>query len=339
MSTPPKISVIVPFYNAAATLARCLESILANDYPHVEVLCVDDRSTDDGPVIAARYNVQLLQMIHQSGAAAARNLAVGAATGDILYFTDADVIAPPNILERIAGLFAEHEAMDACFGAYTIFPATDNFASVYKNLIHHHTHLTSKKRAATFWCGCGAVRRKSFIQAGGFDESYTAASVEDIELGYRMTQMGMDIRLRTDLRVTHAKHYTLRGLIASDLFGRAIPWTKLMARKNVFRADLNLKINNILSGVLLALFVPTIVAAALVLPLDYIGPALAGALAVYLALNVRIWWFVWQVKGLPFSLLFLLMLVITYLYSVVGFAWGLLSYVLETAGIRKKNGR
>lgn len=338
MSTQLKVSVIVPFYNASPTLARCLESILANDYPHLEVICVDDRSTDDSPAIAARYDVQLLQMIHQSGAAAARNLAVNAATGDILYFTDADVIVPPNIIERLADLFFEHEDMDACFGAYTIFPAADNFTSVYKNLIHHHTHLTSKKHAATFWCGCGAVRRKSFEKTGGFDESYTAASVEDIELGYRMSNMGMDIRLRTDLRVTHAKNYTLRTLIRSDLFGRAIPWTKLMARKNIFRADLNLKINNILSGILLALFVPAIVSAALVLPFEFIWPALAAALVVYLALNGRIWLFVWQVKGLPFSLLFLLMLIITYLYSVVGFVLGVLGYVLEATGIKKKNG-
>lgn len=334
MDSRPKITVIVPFYNAARTIRPCLKSILANDYDNFEVICVDDRSTDDGPAIAAEYDVTLLQMIRRAGAAAARNLAAAASEGEIYYFVDADVIVPPNIISKIARAFDDLE-LNACFGAYTIMPAASNFASVYKNFIHHHTHLTSDKHAATFWCGCGAIRRQVFEKAQGFNEDYTASSVEDIELGYRLTKTGAAIRLRTDLRVTHAKRYTLPGLIRSDLFDRAIPWTLLMARQNIFRADLNLKFPNILSGIILALFLPFTLIYLFVLPKIFGLYLLAALLAAYFALNFRVWWYVARIKGLFFSLLFLGMLIITYMYSVLGFIIGLILYIKERLTTRE----
>jgi len=332
---PPRITVIVPFYNAATTLAACLESILAGDYPNFEVIAVDDRSDDDGPAIAQHYEkVLLLQMTRRSGAAAARNLAAAAATGEIFFFADADILTPPNMLTRLAEIFAAEPELDACFGAYTTLPAANNFASVYKNLIHHYTHLTSRKHASTFWCGCGAIRRGAFERANGFNEDYLASSVEDIELGYRLTKLGANIQLRSDLRVTHAKRYTLWSLIRSDVFDRAIPWTRLMAAQNIFRADLNLKMSNIISGVLLALFLPLAVSGLFVLPVEYAWVLVAAVAAGYVALNARIWWFVLRVKGFFFSLLFMAMYVVTYFYSVAGFVLGLAQYVAEK--IRKK---
>ncbi len=328
MADTPRISVIVPFYNAAATLARCLESILASDYGNFEVIVVDDRSDDDSPRLAEREGVLLLQMIRRSGAAAARNLAAAAATGEILYFADADVLVPPNMLARVAEIFAADPDLDACFGAYTTLPAANNFASVYKNLIHHYTHLTSDKHAATFWCGCGAIRREAFARVQGFNESYPAASVEDIELGYRLTKLGARIQLHSDLRVTHAKRYTLWSLIRSDFCDRAIPWTRLMAAQNIFRADLNLKASNIVSGVLLAIFLPLAVAGIFALPVEYQWAPVVAVVLGYFALNARIWWFVLRVKGFFFSLAFLGMYVVTYLYSVIGFAIGIAQVVV-----------
>jgi glycosyltransferase involved in cell wall biosynthesis len=327
----PKVSVIVPFYNAAATLDRCLASLTERQSGDYEVLCVDDRSTDESAEIAMRYPVRLVQMIRRSGAAAARNLAASMAVGEIFFFVDADVFVPPGLVAAVDDRFAADATLDAVFGAYTILPAADNFTSVYKNFVHHYTHLTSHREASTFWCGCGAIRRAAFALAGGFAESYTAASVEDIELGYRLQKRGGHIRLDPSLRVVHAKHYTLGRLVRSDLLDRAIPWTKLMARENIFKLDLNLKIGNVVSGIVLALFLPLGLTALLVWPLADSWPLLAVALVSYLALNAGITTYVWRVMGACFALLFLVMYSITYLYSVLGFVLGLLLYSSEKA--------
>lgn len=332
MSALPKISIIIPFYNAAATLDACLQGLQREREIPLEIICVDDRSTDDSAAIAARHPVTLVQMIRRSGAAAARNLAASLATGDLLFFVDADVLVPPGVIARIVARFAAEPELDALFGAYTIFPAADNFATVYKNLAHHFTHLTSRRRASTFWCGCGAIRRACFARAGGFDEGYDAASVEDIDLGYRLKKLGARVALDPDLRVVHAKRYTLLSLIRSDLLNRAIPWTRLMVRENVFTPDLNLRVPNILSGVLLALVLPLALLTFLFVPWRIAAVFLAALAGAYLLMNFRVWWYVFRLKGLLFSLLFLAMYSVTYVYSVVGFALGIGMYLLEKKG-------
>lgn len=329
MHDAPPISVIIPFFNARATLGRCIESLKLCDFTDLEIIAVDDCSTDGSAEIAVEHGVRVVSMLRRSGAAAARNLAGSLAGGEILFFVDADVYAPPGVVERVVDAFTQDPKLDALFGAYTIMPDADDFASVYKNLVHHFTHLTSRRRASTFWCGCGAVRRQVFQDVGGFDEDYTAASVEDIEFGYRLSASGACIRLDPSLRVVHAKRYTLTSLVRSDVLDRAIPWTKLMARENVFNLDLNLRASNVLSGILLALLVPLAVAALLVLPLSVAGMALAGLLGAYFALNFGIWWYVARVRGLAFSLLFLTMYSVTYVYSVLGFGLGLAKFLLE----------
>jgi len=329
MDATPKISVLIPFYNAASTLAACLDSLTRVEYDNLEVICVDDRSTDGSAEIAGRYAVRLVQMIRRSGAAAARNLAASLAEGEIFFFMDADVLAPPHLPADLAARFAAEPELDAVFGAYTRFPAADNFTSVYKNLVHHYTHLTSRRHASTFWCGCGAIRRQAFFQVGGFDESYNAASVEDIEMGYRLSKQGGRIRLDPALQVTHAKRYTFRRLIRSDLLDRAIPWTKLMARENIFTLDLNLKPANVISGVLLAMILPVTVAILCIFPLSWSIYFVGVVLLAYLVLNGRIFLYALRTKGPIFMLLFIGMYSFTYLYSVLGFALGLIIFTWE----------
>ncbi|MGC4053917.1 MAG: hypothetical protein QM757_32935 [Paludibaculum sp.] len=139
--------------------------------------------------------------------------------------------------------------------------------------MHHFTHQQALPDAVTFCGGYGFVRRPVFVECGGFDESLL--SLEDIDLGYRMHKLGHRIRLCKDLQASHAKYYTLRGLLISDLHHRAIPWTELMIRHRIFRADLNTGYRNVLS-----------VPLSFLLPVSLFNPPLAAILAlVLLALN------------------------------------------------------
>ena len=94
--------------------------------------------------------------------------------------------------------------------------------------------------AQTFWGACGAVRRDVFVQLGGFDaQRYRYPSVEDIDLGLRMTRAGHRIRLDRDLQVTHLKRWTLASMVHTDIFRRAVPWTRLMLTGEGVPDDLN----------------------------------------------------------------------------------------------------
>jgi glycosyltransferase involved in cell wall biosynthesis len=108
----PEVSVIIPVFNAAGQLARCLDSVCGQTMADLEILCVDDGSTDDSPEILARYagrdrRIRLLRTDKNRGAAAARNLGLDAAAGTWIGFVDSDDCIDAAFYEKLLGSAAE----------------------------------------------------------------------------------------------------------------------------------------------------------------------------------------------------------------------------------------
>jgi hypothetical protein len=179
-------------------------------------------------------------MPRRSGPASARNFGVRHSRGGIVLFIDADVVVRPDTIARVAAQFETNPGLAAVFGSYDDDPSAKNFLSQYKNLFHHYVHQTGEGEIRTFWSGCGAIRRSSFLALGGFDPTYTRPSIEDIELGYRLRAAGAPIRLAKHIQVTHLKRWTFWDIVRTDLRDRALPWTALIARTRCLPDDLNL---------------------------------------------------------------------------------------------------
>src|ERR1044071_1505350 len=94
------ISVIVPVYNSAGYLRSCLEHLRRSTLSDYECIVVDDGSTDDSSKIASEFGFRVLTTGCRRGPAFARNLGARAATGDILFFIDADVCVYPHRSEE-----------------------------------------------------------------------------------------------------------------------------------------------------------------------------------------------------------------------------------------------
>ncbi len=106
MSEKSTITIIIPVYNKEAYLERCLDSVLAQTYPHLEVLLIDDCSKDDSLRICEDYakkdsRVRVIKQAENAGASAARNAGIEAATGDYIGFTDADDWIEPGMYETL----------------------------------------------------------------------------------------------------------------------------------------------------------------------------------------------------------------------------------------------
>lgn len=103
MSSEPKISVIIPIYNTAEYLSRCLDSVLHNTYQNLEIICVNDGSADDSAVILERYAAADSRIISvnkaNAGVSAARNTGLDIATGDFIAFVDSDDWVHPQYFE------------------------------------------------------------------------------------------------------------------------------------------------------------------------------------------------------------------------------------------------
>ena len=105
------LSIIVPVYNAQPYLEECLRSLLGQDIPDYEIICVDDGSTDGSSAMLDAFAAEHhgIFPIHQknSGVAAARNTGLSAAKGDYIWFVDADDFIQPNVLARLRSVIAE----------------------------------------------------------------------------------------------------------------------------------------------------------------------------------------------------------------------------------------
>lgn len=131
-SASPLVSIIVPCYNAAAWLPATLESALAQTWPRVEVIVVDDGSRDDSLAVARSFEARgvHVEAIANSGAAAARNRGLAIARGDYLQFLDADdLLAPDKLARQLARLIpASPAAVGTCAWArFRDDPTTANF--------------------------------------------------------------------------------------------------------------------------------------------------------------------------------------------------------------------
>jgi len=294
----PTISVVIPVHRGGAAFRRCLEAVTGSVPPANEIIVVADGDPDDSARVAREFDVKVVQLPRRGGPSCARNVGARQAHGDIVFFLDADVVLRPDSLQQAAAILCAKPDVAAVFGSYDDAPGAPNFLSQYKNLLHHFTHQTAREEASTFFSACGAIRRDVFLAVGGFDEGYTRAAIQDIELGHRLRRAGHRIRLCKSLQVTHLKRWSVRSLLISDFFDRALPWSELIIRRQGFINDLNLRHSSRVSvgcvfGALAALIAAWWKPSAL---------AVAAALALLLlVLNAPLYRFYYHQRGLRFT--------------------------------------
>ncbi|UJA19166.1 glycosyltransferase family 2 protein [Thermoleophilia bacterium SCSIO 60948] len=224
MNPEAPISIVVPATDDPPTLDRCLAAIETARREGDELIVVD------GPL--------------DGGPAAARNRGAARASTGALAFVDADVVLAPDALDRLRRALSE-PGVDAVFGSYDASPEAPGRVSRFRNLLHHHVHSDAAGPATTFWAGLGGVRRDVFERSGGFDaERYPVPSIEDIELGMRLSSDGARIELRPEIQGTHLKAWTLRSFLATDLLRRGVPWVALLRRRGVGSGALNLGVRH-----------------------------------------------------------------------------------------------
>lgn len=112
-----KASILVAIYNAGQTLPRCLDSLLSQTHTDLEIICIDDASTDRSASIVSDYasrdnRIVFLQNATNQGPAVARNKGLEVATGDIIGFLDSDDWYAPDTVARLVKVFREHDDAD-----------------------------------------------------------------------------------------------------------------------------------------------------------------------------------------------------------------------------------
>lgn len=322
----PAISIIVPVHNGGDKFKKCLDSITSYRTSGIEVIIVADGNSDGSWRYSESLGMKTIMMPYTSGPARARNTGALNAGCDILFFIDADVTISPDTIDLVRAAFANDPDLSALFGSYDDEPYEKNMLSQYRNLLHHFVHQNSNKEATTFWTGCGAVRKDVFFSVGGFSETYTKPSIEDIEFGYRLKRGGYKIELHKDIIVKHLKYWDAPSILKTDFLCRALPWTQLLLKQDMFINDLNLKTSSRVSvalallgflSALLAVFSPWF----LVLSLSS-----AGGLLV---INRSFYHFLFNKKGSVFLVQAFFWHWIYFLQSGAAFLFGWIKHKVE----------
>ena len=320
-----RLSIIVPFHANLNYLARVLAPLQGLE-SHYEVIVVADGAREDCRATAAAAGAVVVDRPQSGGPAAARNEGAAVARGEILIFVDADVVVSKASLQRLDELFTERPEASAIFGAYDEEPDAPNFISQYKNLAHSYIHQTANVVSQTFWGGFGAVRARAFAAMGGFDERFGRPSVEDIDLGYRLTAAGHLVLLDHQLRVQHLKRWTFTSLLVSDIRDRGIPWTQLILASGRVHNDLNLR-NAYRICVVLTYLMVLVAAASLVDGRAAI--ALVPLAAAVYGLNRGFYRFFRERRGLWFALRVVPMHLLYHLYNGLSFVVGTTLYLVQ----------
>lgn len=233
----PKVSIIVTALNEADTIAPALRSLLAIDYPQLEIIVIDDRSTDATPAILDRIAVAhpSLRVLHIAalpsgwlGKNHALHCGAGMATGDFLLFTDADVVFAPDAVSRAAAYCNRHQ-VDHLTLLFDVVARTQllramllSFAVAFMARFQPWKVNRSPDRFVGVG-GFNMVRRSAYLDVGGH-AAIPLAVLDDLALGQLMKQGG------------HRQHALLGSGLVSVEWYRSTPELGRGIEKNIFAA-------------------------------------------------------------------------------------------------------
>lgn len=188
--SPIRVSVVIPTRNRCATLANTLTRLSALNDSAFEVIVIDNASTDDTHQLAARFTKFCWQFESQNIGAAARNVGVELACGDVILMLDDDSWPAPGVIDQLAHAFARDEALGAV--VCRVLMADDP-----------SRHDAGGAAGAIVNCG-GAVRRAAFRAVGGYPVAFDYY-VEEYDLCCKLLAASWRVQMAGDLVVYHQR--------------------------------------------------------------------------------------------------------------------------------------
>ena len=213
-----KISVIIPFfyrdnksinknyYFSLLSFDKCLSAVFKSKYKNFEVIAVSDGSNDHSIEIANKYSCKIIKLKKNSGPAYARNKGASLAKGKILVFVDSDIEIKDDALNIINKYFNLKNNQGIVQGIYSHKPNYENPTTQYLNSYHCYYLFSETKRNkyTQSLCTCFfAIRKDIFARHKGFDSKFSSATVEDVELGFRLIREGYKIPIERKLNTIH----------------------------------------------------------------------------------------------------------------------------------------
>ena len=201
------ISVIIPVHNGGSTIGTCLQSLFSSPHGPLEVIVVDDFSTDNTADIVRQFPCRFVRLERHSGAAGARNAGARESRGEILFFIDADCVVQETTLGRVAEVYRKNPDC-VIGGSYAPVAHDDSFYSTFQSVFINYSEL--KTQAPDYIASHAMViGREVFRKSGGFAEDFMPI-LEDVEFSHRLKRAGVSLVMDGGILVRHIFNYDLK---------------------------------------------------------------------------------------------------------------------------------
>ncbi len=250
-----RISIIIPNYQGAGTLANCLSAAFASHYQNFEVVVVDDASEDNSVEIIKGFPCKRVQMEQHGGAARARNIGAANSNGELLFFTDADCLLQKKTLSIVNQSMALAEPNTIIGGSYTRLPFDKRFFSLFQSVFVNYSETRHEQNPDYLATHALAIDAQSFRKSGGFNERFLPI-LEDVEFSHRLRKAEYRLLMNPAIQVQHIFNFSLYRSLRNAI-RKSMYWTVYSLKNNDLLADsgtasISLK-TNVVSWFLIAL--------------------------------------------------------------------------------------
>ncbi len=182
------VSVVIPAYNAAWCIEKAIDSVLLQTYPSIEIIIINDGSTDETEQRLCRYSNDI--RVHKQpnkGLSSARNFGIQVSKGEFIAFLDADDYWLPQKIQKQASLLKKNPEIGFCSTAARVEDLNGEFLNDWTcpEIKHSVTHTIFQQNAAIAGSGSSVMVRRKLLDQESFDE--TLKSLEDIDMWMRLS--------------------------------------------------------------------------------------------------------------------------------------------------------
>lgn len=202
------ISVVIPNFNNASNIGKCLEAVFSSRYRNFEVIVVDDCSDDNSIEVIKGFPCRLIQLNAHSGTSKARNTGASNSRGDIIFFIDSDCLLKEDTLSIINRTIASVGKDVIVGGTYSAIPCDRGFFNQFQAVFVNYFETRMSDKPDYIAAHAMVISREAFLKSGGFPERFMPI-IEDVEFSHRLKKQGYSLIINPEIEVRHIFNFNL----------------------------------------------------------------------------------------------------------------------------------